>query len=340
MNLDEFDFDLPPHLVAQHPPAERSGGRLLHLASAGPVNLAIRDFPGLLNPHDLVVFNDTRVVPARCVGRKQPGGGRIEILLERCLEHGLALVQIGTSKAVRDGQVFEIGDVAGVVEGREAGFFRVRFESADALDVFTRHGHVPLPPYIRRDDADVDRDRYQTVYARHPGAVAAPTAGLHFDPTLLDAIDATGARRETLTLHVGAGTFQPVRESRVEDHVMHAERYVIGDALAAAVRATRQRGGRVVAVGTTVTRALESAGEPDGTLCTGAAETRLFIYPGYRFRVVDALLTNFHLPRSTLLMMVSAFAGRERVLAAYRHAVEHAYRFFSYGDAMFTERAP
>lgn len=340
MNLDEFDFDLPPHLVAQHPPSERSGGRLLHLDGQRAVDRSIRDFPSLLAPGDLVVFNDTRVVPARCVGRKRPGGGRFEILLERDLGGGRALVQIGTSKTIRDGQAFDIGDMTGVVEGRDAGFFQVRFDAADALDVFARHGHVPLPPYIRRDDADVDRERYQTVYARHPGAVAAPTAGLHFDAALLDAIDATGARRGTLTLHVGAGTFQPVRAERIENHVMHAERYVVDDALASAVVATRRNGGRVIAVGTTVTRALESAAEDDGTLRAGARETRLFIYPGYRFRVVDALLTNFHLPRSTLLMMVSAFAGRDRILAAYRHAVAHAYRFFSYGDAMFTERAP
>ncbi len=338
MNLELFDFELPDRLIAQHPPAERSGGRLLHLAGPESVDLAVTDFPALLRRGDLVVFNDTRVVPARCVGRKRPGGGRIEILLERNLGGGDALVQIGTSKSIRDGQAFDIGDVRGEVLGRDGGFFRIHLEAADALDVFHDQGRVPLPPYIRRTDADIDRERYQTVYAERPGAVAAPTAGLHFDHALLEAIDAAGARRAVLTLHVGAGTFQPVRVERIEDHVMHAEHYFIDDELATAVSETRARGGRVVAVGTTVARALESAATEAGGVTAGEAQTRLFIFPGYRFRVVDALLTNFHLPRSTLLMMVCAFAGRDRVLAAYHHAIARGYRFFSYGDAMFTER--
>ncbi len=347
MNPDEFQFDLPEAQIAQHPPAQRSGGRLMVLTGEGPRHRRITDFPALLGEHDLVVFNDTRVVPARLIGRKLPGGGRIELFLERVLSGPLALVQVGTSKTVRPGQGFQVGEVEGVVEVAEGGFFRVRFLAHDALDVFERHGLVPLPPYIRRPrageggggDGVDDAARYQTVYARHAGAVAAPTAGLHFDQALLDAIDASGARRARLTLHVGAGTFQPVRVSRVEDHVMHAERYHVDEDLAADIARTRARGGRVVAIGTTVTRALESAADGHGGVTPAMGETRLFIYPGYRFAVVDALLTNFHLPGSTLLMMVSAFAGREPVLAAYREAVAQGYRFFSYGDAMFLERA-
>jgi len=339
MQIDLFDYDLPPELIAQHPPAERSGGRLLRLHGDACHDLMITDLVDLVNENDLMVFNDTRVVPARLVGRKLPGGGRIEILLERVVGPGEALVQIGTSKTVRKGLRFAVGEVEGEVIDIVNGFFRVRFATDDALAVFENLGKVPLPPYIHRADDDSDRERYQTLFAAEPGAVAAPTAGLHFDRALLDALDRRGVRRATLTLHVGSGTFRPVRAERVEDHRMHAEHYRIGEDVAAAVEDVRARGGRVIAVGTTVTRALESAAASAGRVRPQAAATDIFIYPGYRFAVVDALVTNFHLPRSTLIMMVSAFAGRERVLAAYRHAVAGGYRFYSYGDAMFVERA-
>jgi S-adenosylmethionine:tRNA ribosyltransferase-isomerase len=341
MNIDQFDFELPTELIAQHPPRRRSDGRLLVAAADGGLDdRRVTDLPTLLGADDLLVFNDTRVLPARCRGRKKPGGGRIEILLERLLDDGTALVQVGTSKTVRDGLEFTIGGATGRVRGRRGGFFLVAFDGIDAGAVFETHGEVPLPPYIDRPLEKSDLDRYQTVFAARPGAAAAPTAGLHFDTELLAAIDATGVARHTLTLHVGAGTFQPVRVDRVEEHRMHFERYTVERPLREAVRATRQRGGRVIAVGTTVVRALESAADDSGLPRAGSAETDIFIYPGYRFRVVDALFTNFHLPRSTLLMLVSAFAGRQRVLAAYRHAVHDRYRFFSYGDAMFLEAAP
>ncbi len=341
MDTDRFDFQLPRELIAQRPPARRSAGRLLAVdGDGGCRDLRVTDLPALVRAGDLLVFNDTRVLPARCRGAKVPGGGRIEIMLERLLDDGDALVQIGTSKAVRDGLAFAVGEVTGRVLERRGGLFMVRFDDVDAASVFERYGEVPLPPYIERPGDDADLERYQTVFAAVPGAVAAPTAGLHFDEQLLARLDAAGAERGILTLHVGAGTFQPVRVERIEEHRMHAERFHVGPDLREAVRAARERGGRVIAIGTTVVRALESAADADGLPRTGHAETEIFIYPGYRFRTVDALFTNFHLPRSTLLMLVSALAGRERVLSAYRYAVEQRYRFFSYGDAMFIEGIP
>lgn len=311
---------------------------MLRVEALGPVDARIADWPELLGPEDLLVFNDTRVIPARLYATKSTGG-RVELLLERALEEGLVLAQMRASKTPKPGNRLVVdGDGAEmIVEGREGDFFRLRFPNEPALAVFERAGHVPLPPYIARPDTTGDRERYQSVFARESGAVAAPTASLHVDEALLAALRARGVGIRTLTLHVGAGTFAPMRVEDPAQHPMHAERYRVTPELVGAVDATRARGGRVVAVGTTVVRALESAAA-DGALSAGAGETRLFITPGYRFRVVDALLTNFHLPESTLLMLVCAFGGYEPVMAAYRHAVAQGYRFFSYGDAMWLPR--
>jgi len=339
VRVDDFDFELPDALIARHPPAERRDARLLTLTGDG---LGHRRFPDLathLRPGDLLVFNDTRVIPARLHGQKD-SGGRVEVLVERLLEGHEALAHVRASKSPKPGGWlhFEQG-VAAQVRGRRGELFHLLFTGCDSvLDALERIGHVPLPPYIDRPDEAADLERYQTVYAREPGAVAAPTAGLHFDQPFLEQLRGQGVDTGFATLHVGAGTFQPVRVDRVEDHHMHSERFRIPEALVEQVAAARARGGRVVAVGTTALRALEAA-SADGALRAGEAETDIFIYPGYRFRQVDALVTNFHLPRSTLLMLISAFAGREPVLAAYREAVREQYRFFSYGDAMFIERA-
>ncbi len=336
MQAADFDYPLPPELIAQRPLAERSASRLLVVDAAAGQRRDARftDLPGLLSPGDLLVFNDTRVVPARLEGVK-PTGGAVEMLLERPLDGPQALLHMRASKPLRPGQVVRTagGDI--VVEGREEDLFRVRLP-APALDFFGRHGSVPLPPYIERTPDGDDSGRYQSVLARVPGAVAAPTASLHFDEPLLARLDAMGIRRATVTLHVGAGTFQPMRSERIEEHVMHAEWAELPAATVAAIAATRAAGGRIVAVGTTVVRTLESAPEP---LAPWRGDTRLFIRPGHRWKVVDAMVTNFHLPRSTLLMLVSAFCGRETLLAAYAHAVAERYRFFSYGDAMFLTRA-
>jgi S-adenosylmethionine:tRNA ribosyltransferase-isomerase len=297
----------------------------------------IAELPELLEPGDLLVFNDTRVIPARLHARKETGG-RVEVLLERLLDQRHCVAQVRASKSPRaGGRLLLEGDIALVVTGREDGFFHLELESAPAVgglaQVLERHGHMPLPPYIHREDATEDRERYQTVYARAPGAVAAPTAGLHFDPALLERLARRGVESTSVTLHVGAGTFQPVRVERIEDHRMHAEYLEVGQSACAAVAAARARGGRVIAVGTTAVRSLETAAAGGG-LRPYAGDSRLFIYPGFEFQVVDGLLTNFHLPGSTLLMLVSALAGRERILSAYAHAVSAEYRFFSYGDAM------
>jgi S-adenosylmethionine:tRNA ribosyltransferase-isomerase len=332
----DFHFDLPEELIAQEPLAERSASRLL-LADARSGALSdrgFRDLPDLLAPGDLVVFNDTRVIPARLHGRKDSGGA-VEVLIERVTASHEVVAQVRASKALQEGRsvVLDDGTVLRVV-GREGEFWRLRFETEEPLEgVLSRVGHMPLPPYIKRADAAVDRERYQTVYAAQAGAVAAPTAGLHFDAPLLERLAARGIEAGHVTLHVGAGTFQPVRGDDLRGHVMHSEWLNVGAELVAKVRTTRARGGRVVAVGTTVVRALETASQ-GGALAPYAGETRIFIFPGYRFRSVDALVTNFHLPESTLIMLVSAFAGREFVLGAYRHAVAARYRFFSYGDAM------
>ncbi|WP_440222316.1 tRNA preQ1(34) S-adenosylmethionine ribosyltransferase-isomerase QueA [Dokdonella sp. MW10] len=342
MKKSDFHFELPPELIAQAPPAERSAGRLLVLdvAADSRDDRAITDLPSLLAPGDLLVFNDTRVLPARLFGRK-PSGGAVEILVERVTGSHEATVQLGVSKKPREGGAIELGDgsIARVL-GRDGEFFRLRFESSDPLDkLLPKLGRLPLPPYITREPDAGDAERYQTIFAREPGAVAAPTAGLHFDDALLAALHARGVETGHVTLHVGAGTFQPMRAESLDDHVMHREWLNVGAGLVEKVRQTRARGGRVVAVGTTVVRALESATR-DGELLPFAGETQIFIFPGYRFTSVDALLTNFHLPESTLLMLVSALAGRERILEAYRHAVEQRYRFFSYGDAMLILPTP
>jgi S-adenosylmethionine:tRNA ribosyltransferase-isomerase len=330
MLVSEFDYDLPPELIAQHPAPQRSASRLLHLdaASGALRDLAFADLPGLVDARDAVVLNDTRVVKARLFGRK-PSGGRVEIFVERVLapRETLALMRAGHSP--KAGTEVIIGEARATVEGREGELYRVRF-SEDVERVLERHGTVPLPPYITHPPQAEDAERYQTVYAAAPGAVAAPTAGLHFDESLLKKIEQTGAAIAKITLHVGFGTFQPVRVDEVEAHRMHGERYSIP---AQAWKAISDK--RVLAVGTTTLRALEAAALTRRL----EGETDLFIYPGFRFRVVRRLLTNFHLPRSTLLMLVCAFAGTQNVLRAYRHAVGQRYRFFSYGDAMLIEGA-
>jgi S-adenosylmethionine:tRNA ribosyltransferase-isomerase len=333
----DFEYDLPPELIAQQPLAERSASRLLHVRADSDAFSEYRfaDLPGLLEPNDLLVLNNTRVLPGRLFGKKL-SGGQIEMLLERVLESRLALVQLRANRAPAIGSrlIFE-PDIEAEVEGREGRFYRLRF-GKDIEPLLAAHGHVPLPPYIDRADIAADRERYQTVYARNPGAVAAPTAGLHFDEALLGQLAAKGIRTASLTLHVGAGTFLPLEDEQLEKGELHAEKIVVDQSVCAAVEQTRSQGGRIVAVGTTVVRALESAAR-DGMLAPFAGETQIFIRPGYRFQIVDAMITNFHLPQSSLLMLVSAFRGRETILAAYRHAVAERFRFFSYGDAMLLE---
>lgn len=341
MRRSDFHYELPPTLIAQHPLAERSASRLLTLdgATGAHADRMFRELPTMLEPGDLLVFNDTRVVPARLYGRKQTGGA-VEFLVERILDPHTALVHARASKPWRSGMRVAFSEgVEAEVLGREGDLLQVAFPTVNLPEFLEDHGHVPLPPYIVRDDAADDRERYQTVYARVPGAVAAPTAGLHFDQALLDELERGGVRRAQVTLHVGAGTFQPVREDDIRDHHMHSERVTVDAKLCAAVAETRRAGKRVVAVGTTAVRSLEAAAA-GGEIAPLDGDTDIFIYPGHRFRVVDAMITNFHLPESTLLMLVSAFAGREAVLDAYRHAVERKYRFFSYGDAMFVTVAP
>jgi len=335
----DFAYDLPAELIAQEPPSERSAGRMLVLeGNTGALrDRSIRDLTGELRAGDLLVVNDTRVVAARLIGNK-PSGGRVEILLERALAGTQALAQLSASKPIRAG--LEVATAGGVVRvlGCEAQLWRIELP-APALEFFERFGAVPLPPYIERPPRPEDRERYQSIFAREPGAVAAPTASLHFDAALASALAARGIRRASVTLHVGAGTFQPVRSEDVAAHVLHPERASVGAAACEAIAATHAAGGRVVAVGTTVARALESAalaGTP--VLAPWQGETRLFIVPGFRFQVCDLLLTNFHLPESTLLMLVCAFGGQRAVLEAYAHAVRQRYRFFSYGDAMLVSR--
>lgn len=337
LKKSDFHYDLPVELIAQQPLAERSASRLL-VVDAPHRSVADRmfgDLPRLLRAGDLLVFNDTRVLPARLFGRK-PSGGAVEIMLERITGTHTAVAMLGVSKKPREGSLIELDDGTPVrVTGRDGQFFELRFECAEPLEkVLLRIGHMPLPPYIARPDDARDSERYQTIYARQPGAVAAPTAGLHFDAPLLDALRARGIDSGYITLHVGAGTFQPVRAEKIEDHEMHREWLNVGAELVEKIHRTRANGGRVIAVGTTVVRALEAARGDRGEVAPFAGETRIFIFPGYRITSVDGLITNFHLPESTLLMLVSAFAGREFVLSAYRHAVEHRYRFYSYGDAM------
>lgn len=335
--LETFDYALPTELIAQSPSPIRSASRLLVLdaASGALADRRFVDLPELLRAGDLLVFNDTRVIPARLLGRKETGG-RVELLIERVLDAHTALAQAHASKPLRPGGGVRLESDVGIrVLARRGELYELRFECAEeVMSVLERSGMTPLPPYIRRPPAPSDRERYQTVYARVPGAVAAPTAGLHFDADLFARLAAAGVDTAFLTLHVGAGTFAPVRAPDVRAHRVHAERVRVSAEVCRAIARARARGGRVIAVGTTVVRALESAAR-DGDVRPFSGETALTIYPGYRFRAVDALLTNFHLPRSSLLLLVCAFAGTARVLGAYRHAVASRYRFFSYGDAMF-----
>lgn len=336
--LDDFDYDLPPQLIAQAPLPDRSASRLLALDGTQRADRQFSELPSLLRAGDLLVFNDTRVIHARLHGVRA-SGGKVEVLIERQTGPHEALAQVRASHSPKPGSTLLVDGALEVgVLGREGEFFRLRFPAGeDLVDLLARHGKLPLPPYIERPPRSEDQTRYQTVFAREPGSVAAPTAGLHFDEPLLDALRVRGVAFAYVTLHVGAGTFQPVRTRNLAEHRMHRERYVIPEATVQAVAAARERGGRVVAVGTTSLRTLEGAAR-DGQLGAGAGETDLFILPGFDFRIVDCLVTNFHLPRSTLLMLVSAFAGMAPIRAAYRHAVASGYRFFSYGDAMFIAR--
>ncbi|WP_163577624.1 tRNA preQ1(34) S-adenosylmethionine ribosyltransferase-isomerase QueA [Halomonas faecis] len=345
MQRADFHYELPEALIARYPSEQRSDCRLLCVDGASGA-LEHRRFPELielLEPGDLLVFNDTRVIPARLHGHKA-SGGRIQLLLERPLDANRGLAHLRSSKSPKPGTelVFE-GGIRAVVEGREGALFAVRFPGETPLiKLLEQHGHMPLPPYIDREDELADRERYQTVYARRDGAVAAPTAGLHFDEPLLEALATKGVESAFVTLHVGAGTFQPVRVDDIRDHTMHSEWVEVSPGVCEQIRAAQARGNRVVAVGTTSVRCLESAcaASPDGAIASLTGETDIFIYPGYEWRCVDALITNFHLPESTLLMLVSSFAGYETTMAAYREAVAERYAFFSYGDAMFLTRTP
>ena len=337
--LSDFDYALPRKLIAQSPAAERSGSRLLHVDGSSCADLAFADLPRLLTPGDLLVFNDTRVIKAR-IFAVRPTGGKVELLLERALGPDEAIFQLRASHPPHPGGTLLLpGGVRAIVIERDGRFVKVRLEGVASLfDYLEHHGVVPLPPYIARAAAKADEARYQTVYARHAGAAAAPTAGLHFDAAMMAALAGAGVALAYVTLHVGAGTFQPVESEDLARHRMHAERYRIPPETVAAIEAARARSGRILAVGTTSLRALESAAGDDGRVREGDAETQLFVTPGYRFRVVDGLVTNFHLPKSTLLMLVSAFAGYDNIRAAYAHAIAKRYRFFSYGDAMLLER--
>lgn len=337
MKKSDFNYRLPEELIAQYPLAERSASRMLHMdkLSGAVSDRQFTDLLELLSADDLLVFNDTKVIPARLFGRKA-SGGKVEILIERIEDQQQALAHIKASKSPKAGSRIELeAGYCFEVVGREADLFRLRLPGpTGVLDLLTDVGHIPLPPYIDRNDENSDLERYQTVFAERAGAVAAPTAGLHFDQTMLDRLEQKGLQRTFVTLHVGSGTFRPVRVEDLSQHTMHKEVYSVSQSTVDAVAAARARGGRVVAVGTTAVRALESA-STGGQLAAGVGDTDLFITPGYRFKSVDALFTNFHLPESTLLMLVSAFAGYDAVMAAYRHAIEQRYRFFSYGDAMF-----
>jgi S-adenosylmethionine:tRNA ribosyltransferase-isomerase len=346
--VSDFDFELPPELIAQHPAAERSASRLLDGRGSPPVDRVFRELPQLLNPGDLLVFNNTKVIKARLYGQKASGGA-VEALVERVLPAGTGGVSdqvwahMRASKSPKPGARVSFADGAFEAEvlgrcGPDNGLFHLRL-SSDAFELLERHGHVPLPPYIEHGDSEDDVRRYQTVFAKEPGAVAAPTAALHFDEGVLAALAARGVSTAHVTLHVGAGTFQPVRVDKLSEHKMHSEWFEVSPATVEAIAACKARGGRVVAVGTTTLRALESAAL-GGQLQAGARETDIFITPGFQFRVVDRLVTNFHLPKSTLMMLVSAFAGYEPIMALYRHAIAQGYRFFSYGDAMLLERRP
>ena len=337
MLTSDFYYELPDELIAQQPLPERISSRLLILDKSGSLfDRQFKDLLSHLDPGDCLVFNDTEVMAARFYGHKS-SGGRVEILLERLLSESRALAHVRASKSPAAGSLLQVADETVEVLGREDDLYVLELQSSDWTALMQQAGHMPLPPYIKRDDQDFDQQRYQTVYAKQPGAVAAPTAGLHFDEEYLRRIDAAGIERVTVTLHVGAGTFQPIRVAHIKDHKMHHEHVIVDAAACEQIRACKSRGNRVIAVGTTAVRSLETASS-SGELVPFQGETDLFITPGYHFNVVDAMITNFHLPESTLLMLVSAFAGFDAVMSAYRHAIEARYRFFSYGDAMLIER--
>jgi len=336
MFLSDFDYPLPENLIARYPTEERSGSRLLHVGD-DIVDREFRDFVSFLRPDDLLVLNNTRVIRARMYGNKETGG-KVEVLIERISSERDALVHIKASKAPKPNTLIHFpADCHAEVIGREGDLFQLRF-SLPLMEYLEKNGEIPLPPYIGRDEESADGERYQTIYADPPGAVAAPTAGLHFDEAMLAAIEAAGIATAFVTLHVGAGTFQPLREENLAANRLHAERVQVGEATCRAVNETRTKGGRVLAVGTTSVRALEAA-STNGDIRPFSGETDIFIQPGYEFRSVDLLLTNFHLPKSSLMMLVTAFGGYERIMAAYHHAVQERYRFFSYGDAMLIEPA-
>jgi S-adenosylmethionine:tRNA ribosyltransferase-isomerase len=337
MNLSDFDYALPPELIAQHPPRERTQSRMLHVMPHGLADLQFPAVLALLRPDDVLVVNNTRVIKARLFGQKATGG-QVEIMLDRVLSEYEALAMVRASKTPKPGSAIAVGDDEVTVLGRMDDQFHLRF-ARPVFAVLDAHGHVPLPPYITHADDAQDQARYQTVYAQTPGAVAAPTAGLHFDDALLAAVAAKGVQIAHVTLHVGAGTFAPVRVENITQHKMHSEWYEVPQATVDAIASAKARGARCVAVGTTSMRSLESAAR-GGVLKAAAGDTDIFITPGFHFNVVDALITNFHLPKSTLMMLVSAFAGMERIKTAYAHAVAQRYRFFSYGDAMWLEKAP
>ncbi len=339
LSLADFDYALPPELIAQTPAATRTASRLLHVDATGKLqDLKFSSLPSLLKPNDLLVFNDTRVMQARLLGHKATGG-KVEVLIERITATDEAFAHVRSSKSPGAGTVLRLADAVDVtVLGRSDDLFVLKFQSP-VLDILDQYGSLPLPPYITHQPDAQDLQRYQTVYAREPGAVAAPTAGLHFDETLFEELERLGIARTFVTLHVGAGTFQPVRDGDLAKHVMHAEWYTVPESTIDAIARARATGGRVIAVGTTSVRALESAAKIDPTMSAPqSGDTRLFITPGFEYRVVDAMITNFHLPQSTLLMLVSAFIGLDRMKHAYQHAIQERYRFFSYGDAMFLER--
>jgi len=343
MKTADFDFHLPEELIAQYPLEQRTASRLLHLSGNKRFDRQFTDLPDLLSANDLLVFNNTKVIPARLHGNKETGG-KVEVLVERILDEHHLLAHIRASKSPKVGTrlILENAMQAHML-GREGDLFKLHFKglgvNADAsvLELLEQNGHMPLPPYIERADDKTDQQRYQTVYAKHAGAVAAPTAGLHFDQAMLDQLTAKGLKTAFVTLHVGAGTFQPVRVDNIEDHHMHAEYIDVDAKTVELINQTKQKGGRVIAVGTTAVRSLESAAM-QGELAEFHGDSQIFIYPGCDFKVVDAMITNFHLPQSTLLMLVSAFSGHKTMMDAYQHAVEQKYRFFSYGDAMFLER--
>ncbi|MGB3726011.1 MAG: tRNA preQ1(34) S-adenosylmethionine ribosyltransferase-isomerase QueA [Glaciecola sp.] len=343
MKITDFDFDLPEQLIAKYPAKDRTASRMLHLhGNSGEISHGkFTDILSLIEQGDLLIFNNTRVIPARLFGQKQ-SGGKVEVLLERVLSDNTAMAHMKASKSPKAGAVISLeGGLEATVLGREGALFHLQFAGDENIfDLLEAHGHMPLPPYIDRPDEDTDKERYQTVYNQKPGAVAAPTAGLHFDDAILAALAEKGVNTAFVTLHVGAGTFQPVRVENIEDHHMHAEYAEVNQDVVDLIKQTKANGKRVIAVGTTSVRSVESAAQAaeNELIAPFLSDTSIFIYPGFNFKVIDCMLTNFHLPQSTLMMLISAFAGRDHVMHAYNQAIAEEYRFFSYGDAMFIER--